>query len=655
LWLVSFALAAVLGCHAAARPVVSSPLTPGSSQQRIADALIELAKQRDLASGAGWRKLVHYRTSLISRQQVSDADGPSFFLSERGKTDPFAELAATIRALLAPAAGTQPADLDAHAACRFPARTMFLIRELGLSPSWLGASSCPDFDRYLSELRPTGVSLIFTSYYLNNPSSAFGHTFLRIHKESYAVGERRELLDYGIDFSADVTTKNPIAYTVMGLTGLFHGTFKRMPYYYKVREYNDTESRDLWEYELALDDAQRWQLVAHLWELGHTDFDYFYLGENCSYAILGVIDAARPELDLMRHVSSPVIPATTVQIMRAQPGLVRSVHYRPALRTQLDAKLAGLTRDEVVLVAALGRDPEAPLGLPDKRAILVLDAAADLIDIRHAKELLTTREGAAAKHKQRLLERRAALRVPSPEVPVPTDLNSAPERGHRARRVGLLAGRDAAHEAYYGLDFRLALHDLADASYGYPEGAQIEFLHAQVRMGEVKDRFKVRLDRLDVVRVISLSSMERFKRHISFQLAAGLLGVLESKTRTQTAGHVLLGSGLARGVLHDALLVWAMADAQLLVGLPFSDSARGERVPLRIGAGPSGGLRARLHPTLVLLGTASYYWYPAQLPDARYQLDATLRWEFARDFAVGAETRLHRYGLEAQGLLYAYF
>ena len=25
-----------------------------------------------------------------------------------------------------------------------------------------------------------------------------------------------------------------------------------MPYYYKVREYNDYESRDLWEYELEL-------------------------------------------------------------------------------------------------------------------------------------------------------------------------------------------------------------------------------------------------------------------------------------------------------------------------------------------------------------------------------------------------------------------
>ena len=44
-----------------------------------------------------------------------------------------------------------------------------------------------------------------------------------------AVGERRELLDYGIDFSADVDTGNAVLYALKGLTGLFPGTFKRIP------------------------------------------------------------------------------------------------------------------------------------------------------------------------------------------------------------------------------------------------------------------------------------------------------------------------------------------------------------------------------------------------------------------------------------------
>lgn len=625
-------------------------------EDAVADALVARAQAQKLSQSLGWLKLLHYRKDPLGGHVQSDADAPSFFLAPTGKRDPEAELSATIRAVLAKAPDSDDKSLDAHPACRFPARTFFLIQRLGLDPSQLGVSHCPGFNGYLKETRPAGISLIFTSYYLNNPASAFGHTFLRIHKATDAVGERRELLDYGIDFSADVTSNNPVMYALMGLTGMFDGTFKRLPYYYKVREYNDAESRDLWEYELALDDGELLLLIAHLWEVGQAHFDYYYLGENCSYAILSVVDVARPELDLMRDISSPVIPATTVQIVKSRPGLVRSVNYRPSLRTQFETKVSALTGREKDLVEVLVSAPETALELPPERALLVLDAAADLIDIRFARELLKARdEGPAAELKQRLLERRAALRIPSPDVKVPTDLSRAPENGHGARRVGLLGGRDAGNNAYLGFDFRLALHDLADASPGFPDGAQIEFVRVQLRMGEVKERFRVRLDRLDLVRVISLSSLTRFDRHISFQMAAGMLGVLESKTRTRTAGHFLLGGGLSKSLVRGALLVWAMADMQLLLGLPFSHGNVGQQIPLRLGAGPSGGVRLRLHPKLILLGTGSYYFYPEQLPDVRYQVDGVLRWHLSKALALSAEGRMHRYGLEAQGVLFSYF
>jgi hypothetical protein len=36
------------------------------------------------------------------------------------------------------------------------------------------------------------------------------------------------------------------------LTGQYPGEYSIMPYYRKVKEYGDFESRDLWEYELNL-------------------------------------------------------------------------------------------------------------------------------------------------------------------------------------------------------------------------------------------------------------------------------------------------------------------------------------------------------------------------------------------------------------------
>ncbi len=49
------------------------------------------------------------------------------------------------------------------------------------------------------------------------------------------------------------------------LQGNIRGEYSLMPYYRKVKEYGDLESRDLWEYELALNEQETTFLgAAHL-------------------------------------------------------------------------------------------------------------------------------------------------------------------------------------------------------------------------------------------------------------------------------------------------------------------------------------------------------------------------------------------------------
>jgi hypothetical protein len=626
-------------------------------EDAVADAWVRRAQEAKIASAAGWLKLGHYRRDPLGQSQRSDADGPEFFLSPDGRFDPAAELEATIRAVLAPLSGEATKEnLDAHPACRFPARVLYLSQAIGFDLSALGLPSCPGFERHLQTLRPEGATLVFSSYYLNNPASAFGHTFLRMRKaNTYAVGERRELLDYGIDFSADVTTDDPLSYGILGITGGFHGTFKRLPYYYKVREYNDTESRDLWEYDLGLDSFQLMLLAAHIWEVGPVHFDYYYVGENCSYAIFGLLDAVRPELDLMAEITSPVIPASTLQALFKHDGLVTAVRYRPALRTQLEARARDLTSQELDAVEAVEQAPDAALNLPDERALRVLDAALDLLDIRHAKELIHERETSeAARRKQRLLERRAAIRKPSPELTVARPDDDAPQRGHAARRIGLGGGITSADQPFLSVDARLALHDLADPARGYPQTAQIEFLSTRLRLGQTPaGTTRLEVERLDVVRVLSLSSLERFSRHISFQVAAGAVGLPASRGRLRGAGRFMLGSGLAKSFWREALTLWAMGDAELLFGRSFSGDV--PELPLRVGVGPSAGLRVRFHPDFVAVVSGFHYWYPVQDPPRRYVAEAVLRYQFVPNLALGVEGRLHSFGLEGQGLLYSYF
>ena len=75
---------------------------------------------------------------------------------------------------------------------------------------------------------------------MNNPSSMFGHTLLRIDQKGQT--EQTRLLAYAINYAANVTTENGLAYAALGVSGGFQGFFSIMPYYLKVKEYRDRKS-----------------------------------------------------------------------------------------------------------------------------------------------------------------------------------------------------------------------------------------------------------------------------------------------------------------------------------------------------------------------------------------------------------------------------
>ncbi len=581
--------------------------------------LVAAARTRKLALDREWLRLVHYRPRLLGGFE-SDADGPAFFLAPGGKTDPEAELEATLSGFFAPA----PADPKAqHPQCQFPARRAWLTERLGLDPARLPSRPCPGFEAFSSRVQARGVTLVFSSYYLNNPASAFGHTFLRLDKaESAKDGRRFELVDYGIDFAATVDTENAIVYAVKGLTGMFHGEFSHYPYFYKVRQYADYESRDLWEYDLDLTPRETAMLVAHLWELGSTWFDYYYLTENCSHGILAALEAAAARLDLLSHVGWVVIPADTVKALFRNPGLVRAVHFRPSIRTQFQRRVAELDPRELDAVEALTARPAAPLEHPLAPAseARALDAALDYVDFVHAHELIDNVVTPAAETKQRLMERRAGLGVQSPEMPVPAPLSQQPQLGHGSIRAGAGGGASSLEGPLLVLDFRLALHDLADPPAGYPSLAQIEFLPVRLRYAPRSS--SLALEEALLVDVVSLNDFNRFEQRISWKARIGTTTIRDGGCPGCVAGVVEAGGGLAKALLGSRLTAFATTDAQLLgaAGLQGAGGAR-----LRVGLGPSGGLRIGVGERLSLVGEGSWRWLPFAEPGATFGLKLTAR------------------------------
>jgi hypothetical protein len=630
---------AVAGVPAGAGPSADRPEPPPAEPAAARASLPDLlarARALRLPEDPGWLRLGHWRPRLLGGWK-SQVDGPPFFLAAGGKTDPAAELRATLAALLDPA--PREAELD-NAACRFPARAAFLAGRLGLPLGTFPARDCPKLSEFLARVQARSATLVFSSYYLNNPASSFGHTFLRLNRtEVPMAGRSFELLDYGVDYSATVDTSNALIYGVKGLFGLFRGQFNHYPYYYKVRQYADYESRDLWEYDLALEPGEVALLVGHLWELGGSWFDYWYLDENCSYHVLGALEAAAPRLDLLSWVRRPVVlPADTVKALFRNPGLVRRVHYRPALRTQFEARARRLSPAALDAVEALAADPAAPVTAAPADEAAALDAAVDLLDLRNPKALVFGTDEAVARPRPALLSRRAGLLVRSPELTVEPPVARSPEAGHGSLRGGLgggvaRTGPGAAARGTALLDLRLCLHDLADPPDGYPETAQIEFLPVRLRVPLGRDA-RVELDHASFVRVVSLSPMTRFDRRPSWRFDVGAATVRDRGCASCLAGLVTAGGGLA--LAAGPVDLAAFGDLELL-GSARLDGLRGSA--WRLGLGPGGLVRLRLGGRAALVATADWRWLPEAAPRRSWGLGLTARLHLARGLSLALDAR----------------
>lgn len=547
-----------------------------------------------------WLRLLHYRGTMES---ASSSAGPRFFVHPRGASRPRLELEASIEAIKKP--GT-----DFH--CHFPARAMLIGRFVnGIT---MPSSPCPEWEGFRSRMAAAGASLVFSSYYLNNPASAFGHSFLRIHRKFLSNSKPAELLDTGVGYAATVTTQNELLYGIYGLTGGFAGAYTALPYYYKVREYAEAESRDLWSYELALTESELAMLVAHLWELDRADLRYFYLGGNCSYEILALIEAVldtaggnRPRPGLLSRLPWYVIPAHTLQSLMQEPGLVRTVNYRPSQLKILEARLSTLTPTERILARDWENRPSAP-----ELGARVLDARIDWIDLVHFKELVREEPRAMAL-KQQALAARAGTGVVMRDLIQLAPTIAEPSSGHRPRRIGLALGaRDplaAQASSFAELSYRPALHDLLDPGTGYPDSAVIEFVNISARL----EANRLKIPELTLFRSQSIPPAGTIKLVPSWKVELGL---------DDFVPHFLAGGGLSLGLLEGAqkFRVFALAGGRL-------ESGSGA------GLWSELGVHARLGERAALMGSAGWSLFPDRR-ESRQGMG--LRMGITRDLALGA-------------------
>jgi hypothetical protein len=564
---------------------------PAAAHDQYLTALVHEARAQRLARSRTWQVLLHYRMMWYGRWR-SEADGLAFFNAGRvGKIDPERELEATLAAFRRPAVPFDPArpEESQHPQCRFPARWAFLKQALGIDPAQWPDQPCPVFARWRQGMAAQAVSLVYASAYLNSPASMYGHTFLRL---SRATGEGNPLLDYIINFAADVDTDNGVLFAVKGVAGGFKGHFYAMPYYAKIQEYSNIESRDLWEYELALTSEEVERLVAHAWETRATHFDYFFLSENCSYFLLGLLEAARPELHLEDRFPGWVVPADTVRAVLRVPGLVRNVAPRPSLHAVMMARKAELARGEASAADALAARGKLAgtllAGLVPARQAAVVDAAYDRLRYKEGgKEPPSDR---FARTERDLLVLRGRTGVPPRPLAVEAAVD-APERGHRTFRIGLGAGvgqqgAGAPATGFEELAVRMAIHDHLDAPRGYVADAVLEMAHLRLRFEN--ERRDLALERADAIHIVSPAPLDSWAPKLSWSARIGG----EQARALGCAGWSCLvgGAGAGGGLavkLGRALLVYGLVESEVQAGVPLRDH-------YRLGLGGSAAAVLRL-------------------------------------------------------------
>ena len=615
------------------------------------------ARELGLGKQPAWHRLLLYKSRSLGRF-ASQVDGADFFLAPHGKYDPAAELEATLAAFFVP---LTPGEEDKHALCKFPARRLWLESQLHFTADLLHPPTCPALERYVAEVDVASATFVYASNFLDNPASAFGHTFLRLAKKGNETSQAAiDLRDHGIDYTAATDTANPLLYAFKGLAGLFPGTFRFRTYDAMLRDYAGYEARDLWEYELALTPGELDLLVAHLWELAKTSIDYLYLTENCSYQIIAALDAAAPRLDLVDSVKADVLPLDTVKAVEETRGLVRSVIYRPSVRSLFRGALAKLDGRERDLVAALLVSADAPLpaDLAPARAALVLETAKLAVDARFAQPMTDGKSPTALKARQRLVERRDQLTAGAALAPAMSEAprDKEPHKSHGSMRAVLGTGMTGQYDSGFAtLGYRLALHDLADPPDGEPELLQLQFLETRARYGYPRpgaDHGKLTLDTLIFADVMALNPLRRFEKKLSWRARAFGIRLHDRAAPDSFAHGVNVSLGYALGSEDDHVLLFLMADAYIALSGQV-DGVGGSFV--RPGVGPFGGIRVRLPASTVAYVTGTMSYLPAQSLATTFDLRAVLRTKLGANVAMGLEGAAQPRAAELQLASYLYF
>ncbi len=598
-------------------------LTWGFSVSSV-EKYTQIAKEKQLWQNPQWIKLGHYEKNILGN--YSSAFHQGLFLSEKGDVSPESEILTTIQALYSESE-LLTQKLKRHPQCHYAARAKWLNQVLGVSADDI--LPCIERAEWKKKLNSKRVSIIFAASDLGNASSSFGHTFLKLINPENA--QNKDLIDYGIDYSAETDASGSVLYALKGLAGFYPGRFAMLPYHQKIRDYINLDGRDIWEYNLNFTEPEVDFLIDHLLEMENAKAPYYFFSDNCSYQILKTLEVVRPNINLADSFKYFVIPIDTIKKIKNETDWIGDVKFKKSLKSDYlhsYSQLGSLQKKALdTAVEKLTIPPDFELSNLEKAQ--VYETATKFYAV---KSYRTGKDSDEEQYK--LSSERAVLGG----VTSSTEIYKiqAPHESHDSSAIYLQSGliKNSLNESKYdSFKFRNALHDIEQIDFGTVPFSQNEMATLELKYYE--NSKKIQFDQLTLLNLINLNPVTQLDKNFSWKVKAAL----------QDAGRTdFEGSG---GLSFDSFLFQSSRLATFLTVRSWYDS----EINLQ-GAGPEILYVFRPFEKLGWSVSASYFLLNKNTDYLRLKSKLNLNLNKQFDFQFSTENSYFENSVYQVGLVY---
>ncbi|MBQ8480928.1 MAG: DUF4105 domain-containing protein [Alphaproteobacteria bacterium] len=409
------------------------------------------------AESPEWLKLLHYK-SLTFGGYEGLVDNDKFYADEEGRYNPQKEMETEIKLF----------NEGDKIKCEFPARFEWL-KEKGLVKGNL--DDCEEYQSFMNDVKPDGITVLFTNAYMSNPASLFGHTLIRID----TARKGTQMLAHGSNFGANSGDDSGPIYAFKGLVGGYYGGYVISPYWDVINTYNNIENRDIWEYHLNLTLKEQNKFVNHLYEMKNALIRYFFLNKNCSYMILELLEAVRPELNVTADYNYWAIPLDTLKTIKEVPDLVDNVNYRPSRYTKIKAQTKAMNEGQFEAFYRGIKEHDYDMeNLSETEQSAVLETQYQYYQYIYTAGYMELKD--YRKNSFAVLRKRSSM----PEIETVKPQGEEPNLSHASAQI-MFGGGVYNHKSFEQINLRPAYTALTDDNWGLIKGAGISVLESQFR------------------------------------------------------------------------------------------------------------------------------------------------------------------------------